>query len=560
MLTPRATPPHIGLFKPPSPPRPSRNRADASAVLDALIAARQAAANLQRGQQADRLTLLRRLSFDLVGLPPTFAEAHEFIDDERPDAYQRLVDRLLASPRFGERWARLWMDVSRYSDTKGYVFTEDRAYPNAYRYREWLIAAFNRDLPFDVFLKAQLAADRMQDQLTEDDLWAMGYLTLGRLFLRNRHDIIDDRIDVVTRGMMGLTVTCARCHDHKYDPIPAHDYYALYGIFDSSQDPEDKTALWLVDSERPHDSPILVRGSPGNRGPIAPRRFLTALAGEEGPRFDDGSGRLQLAEAIASRDNPLTARVWVNRVWGGLFGQFLVGTPSDFGLRCDPPAIPEALDYLALRFMDDGWSHKSLVRTLVLSETYKQSSETRSQPLAVDPENQLLWRQQRKRLQFEQLRDALLLASGELDAGKIGGASVNIVADPPAMRRSLYAHIDRQNLPGLFRTFDFASPDTHAPRRYATTVPQQALFLMNNPFALQAARALADRAKQSADGEVSATVQLYRLALARDPDEQELRWAREFLAGATSAEQERAQRFELLAQVLLESNEFSFLD
>ena len=343
----------------------------------------------------------------------------------------------------------------------------------------------------------------------------MGFLTLGRRFLNNRHDIIDDRIDVLTRGMMGLTVTCARCHDHKYDPIPTADYYSLYGVLASSNEPEAGEYMVLADAEQPVDPHVFVRGNPGNQGPAVPRQFLEVVAGEHRQPFQHGSGRLELAQAIASRDNPLTARVIVNRLWLQYFDAALVRTPSDFGLRSEPPTHPELLDYLAASLVDNGWSLKSIARAILRSATYQQASVDRAECRAVDPENRLLWRMNRKRLDFEALRDSVLAASGQLDAS-LGGPAVDLLAAPWPRRRTLYGRIDRQNLPNLFRTFDFASPDTHSPQRFHTTVPQQALYMMNSPFLADATRALAAHAEQAGDdrGRIE---RLYALALRGSP-------------------------------------------
>ena len=253
-----------------------------------------------------------------------------------------------------------------------------------------------------------------------------------------------------------------------------------------------RCAAELVDADKPFDPYVFLRGKPGNRGPKRERHFLTCLSPDNKPApFQHGSGRRELAEAIASRDNPLTARVWVNRVWGHLFGQGLVDTPSDFGVRGTPPTHPELLDTLACELMDDGWSTKRLIRRIVLSATYRQSSETRADCAAVDPENRLLWRANRRRLDLEALRDSLLAAAGRLD-DKMGGPSVSLTDAPFSTRRSVYGFIERQNLPAFFRTFDFANPNTHTPERPQTTAPQQALFLMNSPFAIEQATFLAD--------------------------------------------------------------------
>lgn len=509
---------------------------------------------------ADRATLLRRLSFDLVGLPPTYEAMQAFVRDPSPDAVARRVDHLLASPRFGERWARYWLDVARFADTKGYVFTEDRNYPDAYKYRDWVIDSFNRDRPYGEFVRMQLAADHESDG-TAEDLAAMGFLTLGRRFLNNRHDIIDDRIDVTTRGLMGLTVTCARCHDHKYDPIPAADYYSLYGVFASSDEPGgEPSPLRLVDRDEAVKPVIFLRGQPDRRGPEVPRQFLEVVEGSDRQPFVDGSGRREMAEAIASPDNPLTARVFVNRVWGHLFGSYLVETPSDFGTRCPEPVLVELLDDLAVRFVENGESLKWLIRELVLSEAYQRSSDASPQQQMVDPANEFFARANRRRLDFEAMRDSLLTVSGQLDAGHVGGPSAEITGDTPSYRRAVYAHIDRQNFPGLFRVFDVALPDTHNPKRFQTTVPQQALYLMNSPFAQQAARELAARASSPAQP-AEFVIELYCRVLSRMPDDWEQAKAVAFLQSAESAaDPSQLDAPAQLAQILLLSNEFLFLD
>jgi mono/diheme cytochrome c family protein len=531
--------------------------------VDRFVLARLEERGLSPAPDANRDTLIRRLSFDLIGLPPMFSEVETFVNDRSPQALDSLIDRLLASPHFGERWARHWLDVARYADTKGYVFQEDRNYSEAYTYRDWVIEAFNEDMPYDRFLTAQIAGDQMPAPGKDPPLAAMGFLTLGRRFINNVHDIIDDRIDVVTRGMMALTVSCARCHDHKYDPIPTKDYYSLYGVFASSSEPNNAPSrLRLIDAPQPHNARVFLRGNPNNPGEEVPRQFLRVLAGENRKPFQRGSGRLELAQAIAHRDNPLTARVFVNRVWGHLFGAGLVRTPSDFGARCDPPTHPELLDYLALQFVDEGWSVKKLVRRIVLSRTYRQRSEDRPECSRVDPENFLLWKMNRRRLDFESLRDAILAVSGRLD-GKVGGPSVSLTTTPFTSRRTLYAFIDRQNLPGLFRTFDFASPDTHSPQRFNTTVPQQALFLMNNPFVLEESQAVSRRAEMGGDvGPQRHITLLYQLVYARKPSADEVRLGVEFITQNSRAEarSSRPSRWESYAQVLMLANEFAFVD
>ncbi len=392
---------------------------------------------------------------------------------------------------------------------------------------------------------------------------AMGFLTLGRRFLNTAPDIIDDRIDVVCRGTMALTVGCARCHDHKYDPIPAQDYYSLYGVFDSSAEPKNAPSpLRLVDAPQAHNVHVFIRGNPGTQGEEAPRRFLRVLSGEARKPFQHGSGRLELAQAIVDRSNPLTARVFVNRVWGHLFGECLVRTPSDFGARSDPPSHPELLDYLALKFIDQGWSVKKLVREIVLSRTYQQQSIDREDCSQADPENRLVWKMNRRRLDFESLRDAMLSVSRKLDA-KVGGPSVSLEAQPFTTRRTLYAFIDRQNLPGLFRTFDYASPDAHSPQRFITTVPQQALFLMNNPFVLQQSEAVAGRPEISAADKPRRRIALlYEIVYARKPRADEIKLGLEFVKQTSLGKDKGSPEssWKEYAQALMMANEFAFVD
>jgi mono/diheme cytochrome c family protein len=594
--------------------------------VDAFVLAKLEDKGLSLSPAAERRVLLRRVTFDLTGLPPTPAEVEAFVNDKAPDAYARVVDRLLASPAYGERWARHWLDVARYADTKGYVFTEERRFPNSFTYRDYVVRAFNDDKPYDQFVVEQLAADRLLLGEDKSALAGLGFLTLGRRFLNNQQDIIDDRIDVTMRGLQGLTVACARCHDHKFDPIPTKDYYSLYGVFASSHEPDElpllgkpmpspeltafeaelkkrseaveafkekhkddlksgnvktrqdltklnnKVAEWkvngagappramvLVDLPNPVQPHVLKRGNPGNPGEKVPRQFLEVVAGPERKPFTDGSGRLELARSIASRDNPLTARVMVNRVWLHHFGKGLVRTPGDFGTRGEPPTHPELLDWLAASFVENGWSVKSLHRLIVLSSTYQQASDDESRGQSADPEDRLLWKMNRQRLDFEEMRDSLLSVSGQLDR-TAGGRPVEIVEPPFSKRRTVYGFIDRQNLPGLFRTFDFASPDTSTPQRYNTTVPPQALFLMNSPFVTEQAKHFASRpdvAWQPTDAK--RIDRMYRLAYGRGPEADEVEMGLRFLHADRDAKAKLTAR-EQYAQVLLLANEFAFVD
>jgi mono/diheme cytochrome c family protein len=603
-----------------------KNSEHVQTPVDSFILAKLETNSLSLSPPAERHALIRRVTFDLTGLPPTPSEVEAFVNDQSADAYSRLVDRLLASPAYGERWGRHWLDVARYSDTKGYVFTEERRYPNSFTYRDYVIRAFNEDKPYDRFIVEQLAADRLPVGDDNSALAALGYLTLGRRFLNNQQDIIDDRIDVTMRGLQGLTVGCARCHDHKFDPIPTRDYYSLYGVFASSSEPAElpllgkaepsaeltafeeelkkrqavvdefkdkhkdelksgnvkarndlvklnnKVAEWKVngpgappramvlnDLPSPVQPHVLKRGNPGNPAEAVPRQFLEVLAGPERKPFKDGSGRLELARAIGSRDNPLTARVMVNRVWMHHFGKGLVPTPGDFGTRGEPPTHPELLDWLAASFMDNGWSVKQLHRLIVLSATYRQSSNDNTDGRAVDPENRLLWKMNRRRLDFEQMRDSLLAVAGRLDR-KAGGRPVGIIDPPFTTRRTVYGFIDRQNLPGLFRTFDFASPDVSTPQRFNTTVPPQALFLMNSPFATEQAKYFANRldvAWQPTDQK--RVERMYQLAYGRPAEPDELELGLQYLALPKEVSAKLSAR-EQYAQVLLLANEFAFVD
>jgi mono/diheme cytochrome c family protein len=777
---------------------------------------------LQPSPPADRRTLLRRVTYDLTGLPPTADDVTKFVNDPRPEAYAELVDRLLASPEYAEHWGRHWLDVTRYSDTKGYVYArEERFFVQAAAYRDWVVQAFQQDLPYNRFLELQIAADQVAPE-DPSALAAMGLLTLGRRFLGVTHEIIDDRIDVVTRGTMALTVACARCHDHKYDPIPTADYYSLYGVFQNSTerqveivpvqgageavdqyraeldkrrealrtklvssqseqsarararvtdyllaqtelekypaegfdqvlsvtdvipafvrrwewylagiqdrpgpiwrawfelmalpdgddfaaraqaviaawqqddpsqihprlkavfpatdpptsrrnvaerygsvfltidhewqdvfakstgthpeglsgpvsaakpanvvaaerpipsgaesqtgavealpvtalpDPQDEalrqvlyapwspsvipaeaivstetfydsatcTQLWqlqgevdrwvlnsplgptvvvkLEDRAALREPKILRRGNPKLLGDRVPRQFLQVIAGDGRQPFQQGSGRRELAAAIVDPSNPLTPRVWVNRLWQHHFGQGLVTTASDFGLRAQPPSHPELLDWLARQLIAQGWSTKAMHRLMLLSATYQQQSatssidaeQTQSQSVArrIDPENRWLSRMNPHRLSFEEFRDTALALSQELDRTR--GGKAQPLLDPQFRRRTLYGLIDRQFLPSVLRVFDFANPDLHVAQRSETTVPQQALFAWNHPFLADRARTLVDvsgigRIRPSdAAGTASAVAELYQRVLQRDPTPYEVRVAQAYLSAA----------------------------
>jgi hypothetical protein len=742
--------------------------------IDLFVAAKLREAGLSSAPEAPRATLIRRLTFDLIGLPPTPEEVQAFVEDGRPDAYERLVERLLASPRYGERWARHWLDLARYADTQGGDKGGERL-PYAYTYRDWVVNALNADMPYGEFLVKQLAADQMGPEADLADLAALGFLTVHRDHGDVEPDRIDDRIDVLMRTTQGLTVACARCHDHKYDPIPTADYYALYGVFagstirevplaateaerqalarfergltsrrwrlvnyvegqrrklhggfrsarnlaaywlaaqheltagspeperpragrprprrdglspelvtrwrdklretqaehhaffapwhafaaleperfvaaapglarafarnadeehpihpavarlfasapprslaevarrygellarvdqawrrrvreayEAGQDPppalddpaeEDLRqmlygdgsptelsldnirdmlqnrgatdaleqldalresidawrngpeapphAMALVDPAQPVTPTVFVRGNPERPGPEVPRRFLAVLSSTDRAPFEHGSGRLDLARAVTDAANPLTARVMVNRVWQHHFGRGLVRTPSDFGSRGEPPTHPELLDWLAARFLAEGQSMKALHRLIVTSATYRQASQRTDESNRQDPENRWLGRFERRRLEVEPFRDAVLAVSGVLD-GAQGGPAV----EAESTRRTLYTRIDRADLDPVLVAFDMANPDLHCAERSSSVVPQQSLFLLNSPFVVEHARALAARLDAEAGPDTTAWIaRAYRTLYARGPSEEELTLGQRFLA------------------------------
>ncbi|MBM4020911.1 MAG: DUF1553 domain-containing protein [Planctomycetes bacterium] len=767
-------------------------RAWSASPVDRFVAAGIAAAGLTPAPAAPPEHLIRRLSFDLTGLPPAAADVDAFAADPSDAAYASLVDRLLASREHAEHWARTWLDLARYADTMGYAFDgQTSLYPFAWTYRDWVIGALHKDLPYDRFVILQIAADLVTPPVPRADLAALGFLTVGRTFMGNEHDVFDDRIDLVTRGLMGLTVACARCHDHKYEPVGMADYYALHGIFASCEIPEQLpvigppppgpeadtfaatmagleqreaeygrtiheratreaiqhaadylletcrplprpdgrppqladgyeieqllvdrlvrklegagpdhpvlglwvavrgqsdeafptavaavTTAWqaageaavnaalraevraahpaaprplaetfarviarahaaagtaeddahlaavretftlpgaplvvlpgevarvarreeevelrkrrrdiaalqakasggplramvLRDVEQPHDSPIFLRGQSDRIGEVVPRRLPRLLGGEAVDRRS--SGRLELARGIASPANPLTARLIVNWAWTHHFGRGLVATPGDLGLRGDPPSHPELLDDLARRFVEDGrWSLRWLHREIVTSHAWRQASRIRCEGHAVDPENRLVARANRRRLDWEAWRDSLCAAAGTLDLARGGGPGIDPVATERIDVRSLYAQLDRQDVPGIMRSFDIANPDAAVHARVRTIVPPQSLASLNAPLVVEAARRLADRAAAAAggDGDEAFVRSVWRAALSRTPSADEAALAMVWLAderrGESAADAAADGRHfgprERLAQAVLATAEFEFLD
>jgi mono/diheme cytochrome c family protein len=729
-----------------------------SQPIDRYVAAARTKAKLAAVPREDKRALLRRVTFGLTGLPPTYEESQAFLADDSPAALAKVVDRLLDSSAYGEHQARTWLDVARFAEDQA---QSKELIPNAWRYRDWVIQAFNDDLPYDQFVKLQLAADFHNNQADSyRHLPALGFLGLGTSYprpndlARLQAEEWDDRVDTLTRGFLGLTVSCARCHDHKYDPIPTQDYYSLAGVIAGTtktsvlpvapaetiaayekakafatekraaaeavlqverdrvalaltaefrdqalavwrfhaqkqsspklthrefataakidpvvferldaylqrdRGPDYPLAAWkkllpkegganeppaevqslaetyrdlaiknlqeplnkrnqdlqkelfseqgvyglteavllasgndawkaeyvqLADAakaavanippepplchgvqdqptDRIKDLKVYLRGDPAKPGEPAPRRFLRILAGNDAPLFSQGSGRLELAEAIVSDKNPLTPRVIVNRTWQHHFGRGLVATASNFGLLGTPPSHPELLDYLARRLIEQRWSLKQLHREIVLSETYQQSSAIIAENVAQDPENAWLWHVPRRRLKVEEFRDATLAASGVLDR-TLGGASADLDA-PGNVRRTVYGRVSRYQLSDLLRLFDFPDPNLTSDRRNETTLPQQMLFLMNSPFMVERAKQLAARLEEltSAEQRVQRAIEI---VYARPATEMEITLGAKFLSAMdaeNTAKSNKLSRLERFAQSLLLSNEFSYVD
>jgi len=702
-------------------------------AVDRFVLAKLEEKRLPHTGDADARTLIRRVTFDLVGLPPTPEEVQAFVDDKSPDAFSKVVERLLASPHYGERWGRHWLDVVRYADTAG--CNSDYPIPQMYKYRNYVIDSFNSDKPYDQFLREQLAGDLLpyrNEAERHERIIATGYLAATRRFAsgeaNTQHLIIDDTIDNLGKGLLGLSIGCARCHDHKFDAISNEDYYALYGIFSSTRypfpgiennkvprdlvpliasekveeilrpykekmaaldagvkkleeeksaadrivreanearatakaeakkadepkapevtpptDPElrrkfeelqaaqaqarktrafidaeiqrlegEKVALVksaaeaaarkrldelkgeikaaikkredfartmpLIESayavwEGPkiENAKMLIRGEPRNLGPEVPRRFLEVLGGQSLPSDERGSGRRELAEWVTDRNNPLTSRVFVNRIWQNHFGKGIVQSANDFGVRGTAPTHPELLDYLTRRFVDGGWSIKSLHRLILGSRAYRMASDGRAENAKVDPNNDWLWKFSRRRLEGEEIRDAMLAVSGALDR-TMGEAH----PFPPQSgwgytqhrpfievyetdRRSVYVMTQRIRRHPFFALFD--GPDTNASTasRSASTTPLQALFMMNDPFVHAQAKKLAARLLAEREDDGSRLDRAWQLAFGRAPSAGERREAEAFLA-KVGQKLGRTETWESYARVVLRTNEFVYLD
>ena len=554
------------------------NSAWPSQRIDHFILAKLDSEQLTPSPETTKRILARRLYLDLTGLPPTPAETAAFLSDETGDAYERLVEELMQRRAFGERLTSMWLNNVRYAEDQAHQVGANTAffYPNAYRYREWVIDAFNNDVPYDKFIRKQLAADLIKDTPT-GDLPALGFIGLGhKYYNRGRLDVKAEewaeQVDTLTRSLLGLTVACAQCHDHKYDAFTQKDYYALAGVFastdlvdrmaDGSEIKKDTEAakkridiIHMVHDKKPQNLHVFLRGNTQTKGDIVPRRFLRVLSEGEPKPFTQGTGRLELAESIVSPDNPLTARVVVNRVWSMFFGRGLVTTPSNFGLLGTKPSHPALLDDLAVRFMENGWSMKRLIREMVLSSTYRQCSDESEANRAIDPGNTHLWRMNRRRLSIEQWRDSILAAGDNLE--RPGGKSLELT-DKKNVRRTVYARVSRKKLNDMLMQFDYPDPNVHAAKRSATTTAMQKLFVMNNRFMVEQAKRLAKRVtSDSLDASAEQVQSIYDILYNRKPSAAELDLALGFLQLPAES---RLTRWEQYSHALLAANEMSFID
>ena len=598
-----------------------RNPHWGSTPIDKFILERLETAGLSAAPSADKRTLIRRATFDLTGLPPTPAEIDAFLHDKSPNAFEKVIERLLASPHYGERWGRHWLDVVRYGETTANDANAVMRY--AWRYRNYVIDAFNRDLPYDEFLIEQLAGDLLPPSPDLDKriraTIATGFLMVGPKALaetdkeQSRLDIVDDQIDVVSRTFLGLTVSCARCHDHKFDAIRTADYYALAGILRSTepfQDESRNATMWweyplfqppgeppyIVMAPRettPRDLRIHIRGNRFTLGQNVPRGFPQVFTFDSEAKIDAAkSGRLELARWIADKRNPLTARVLVNRVWQHHFGRGLVATSDNFGTRGERPSHPELLDFLATRFIESGWSIKKLHRQIMLSQVYQQGIQQQPLAVQVDPDNRWLSHFSMRRLSAEELRDAVLTVSGQLDPsfgtsesatvlwkeaevldGKRGLAASRMQADHPFYtefkKRSVYLPIVRNMLPDVLSLFDGADPNSVTAVRNDTTVPAQSLYFLNSPFIRQQSRSFAERVL--AKTPVSDRERFdfaNRLAFGRPASDDEAKSAGEYIhrylaarKGSPGSDTERQlAAWQSYCQMLLCSNEFFYVE
>jgi hypothetical protein len=634
--------------------------------LDRFILSRLEERSLPPADDAQKRVLIRRATYDLIGLPPTLEEVESFLTDNSPSAFAKVVARLLASPHYGERWGRHWLDVVRYADCAG--DNSDFPIPQMYRYRDWVISAFNRDLPYDQFVREQLAGDLLPGESTRETherIVATGYLANARRFGSTvsdypQHLTIEDTIDNLGRAYLGLTINCARCHDHKFDPITTADYYALYGIFHSTRYPwpgieleqkqrdlvplvepdnraEAEAAIKAHDAEKRRlgqvvqklkdslkdlsveerkiveakikeaervaaefvskpppfelayavteankieDAAIQLKGDPAKPGQVVRRRFLTILGGAEVPHLSATSGRRELAEWIVDVQNPLTARVMVNRIWLRHFGQGLVPTPNDFGKQGQPPTHPELLDWLAGKFIESGWTVKSMHRLIMLSRTYQLASQPSAEAIAADANNELLSYFPRRRLDGEAIRDTLLVLGGNLDTSPAGPhpfppeSEWKFTQHNPfravydTKHRSVYLLTQRIQRDPYLALFDGADPAASTPVRTTSTTPLQSLYLLNDAFVHEQCKLFAARLVKGAQDDQERLNLAYQLAFSRPPDRHEIEEAARFVAavratlhgeGMPDTEIE-PESWRAMARVLVRLNEFVYVD
>jgi hypothetical protein len=562
--------------------------------IDAFLLAKLEVKSLTPAAAAERVALGRRLYYDLIGLPPTPAELDAFVNDKADDAYERLIDQLLERPQYGEKWARHWLDIVRYAETDGFEF--DRVKPFAWRYRDYVIAAFNSDKPYDVFLREQIAGDLL-DPVTPESLIATGYYRLGQWDsgvadrLLQKYDVLDGVVSTTAQAFLGMSIGCARCHDHKKDPIPQRDYYRLLAFFHNITDMSPKTITRkignppidvLAVSEVKSESPthILQRGNPRVPGD-AVKSGLPEVFGD----MKRSGGRLALAGWMTDKKNPATARVLVNRLWQHHFGRGIVPTPNEFGKLGEAPTHPDLLDWLAAEFASPStvgatpWSIKRMHRMILRSNAYRMSSKGDEQALRVDPANTLFWRFNMRRLSAEEVRDSILAVSGKLNLKMTGpsiypplpkealagqsrpGTGWKTSSAEESARRSIYIHVKRSLQVPLLAQFDQADTDASCPVRFTTTVPTQALGMLNSEFTNDHAAALAQRLKKEAtslEGQVRLAI---RLTTGRVPAAAEVAADIAFvrqLREANKLDEARALRY--LCLLKLNTNEFVYLD
>jgi cytochrome c553 len=600
-----------------------------SSPIDHFTLAKLEAAGLKPNNKAGKVTLIRRAYLDLIGLPPTPEQVGAFLNDSGSEAFAKIIDKLLSSSHYGERWARHWLDVARYSDGLG-GFGDGNALPDAWRYRDWVVNALNTDMRYDQFVARQIAGDVLEG---DPDPVATGFFVVGPSYTSDGGDpeakaqaeaeTLSDRVDTFSRAFLGLTAACARCHDHKFDPITTQDYYAIAGIFKNTRNgehplvlqavvdafnigqeaiknqnnavnqflndetkrlmverkdvektmgegPKKKVAEMRAELERlkkiapkkyeiahvlqesgSNDMHVALRGDLRKKGELVPRRFIQILAGETPPHYTHGSGRRELAQSVIAPDNPLTARVIVNRVWNWHFGKALVRTPSNFGILGEKPTHPQLLDWLATDFIEHGWSLKRLHRQIMLSSTWQMSSQFDKEKFAVDGDNKFIWRMNPRRLEVEVWRDSLLAVTAELDRTVGGRPDGEILR---SKRRTLYATIsrtgDRFESDAFLRLFDFPAAVSTSASRPTSTVPQQYLFMLNSPFMTERAKTLGNHLHGLQEPLPGRIRKVYQQLYSRTPDPAEIDLGMQWLGESPTPEAWRQY-----AQVLLSAHE-----